>query len=198
MKKILLITSVLFWVLSQPVCSQEAPQPRPKDWSVFAGLGILSAADLLDRNLSQDLDGYDNYQYRMGICAGVNYRLTPRWSASFIWNRGGAVATKSSFSHGKYKKKTTLYNSYSIVLERRFALSATHYFYWGIGLGTAQVTAEKTPVSSKESIEKTTTGRVLLQVKPIGVCYDVKRVKSYVEIGLISLPLVTAGIKVQL
>lgn len=85
----------------------------------------MSAADLLDRHLSQDLDGYDDYQYRMGILAAVQYRWSRRWGVAFIWNTGGTTAKTTAFSHGKYKKRTASFQSFSLVFERRFSSGPT-------------------------------------------------------------------------
>ena len=201
MKKIEFLFLALFATMSPHIKAQQAPEGRPTELSVSFGLGFWSGTDLLDRYLSQDLDGYDHYQYRLGILAAVQYRWSRRWGTAFIWNSGGTTAKKdASFfgSHGKYKKRTTSFQSFSLIFERRFSIRPNRYFYWGFGLGTVQQKVEKTPSLSTESVEKTTHWGITPQIKPIGMCYDAKRVKTFLEMGLFSLPLVTGGIKVQL
>lgn len=198
MKKTLLALILLFSAVFGPILAQETPGSRPTELSVSVGIGALSGSDLLDRYLSQDLDGYDDYQYRMGILAAVQYRWSQRWGAALIWNTGGTTAKTDAFSHGKYKKRTATFQSFSLVFERRFSIRANHYFYYGFGLGAVQRKIEKIPAASSENVVNTSHWGITPQVKPIGMCYDAKRVKSFLEMGLFSLPLVTGGIKVRL
>lgn len=198
MKKTLFAIFIVFNTIFHPILAQEVPVGRPTEFSVSVGIGAMSAADLLDRHLSQDLDGYDDYQYRMGILAAVQYRWSRRWGAAFIWNTGGTTAKTTAFSHGKYKKRTASFQSFSLVFERRFSIRPNRYLYYGFGLGAVQREIEKIPAASSGDVVQTTHWGITPQVKPIGVCYDAKRVKSFLEMGLFSLPLVTGGIKVRL
>jgi hypothetical protein len=199
--KRLFIYFVLCSLVPLPDITAQETLPKtaaPNGYALEMGAGILSATDLLDRHLSQDLDGYKDFQYKIGLTASVQYQWGQRWGMNISWNRGGSTATKTSFGSGKYKKRDRTVHSFSLLFERRFGIRAHHYFYWGVGLGVSATHEEKTPTVSAAEIIKTNHIGFWPQWKPIGVSFRGERVTPYFETGMFSLPLVTGGLRVRL
>jgi hypothetical protein len=65
-------------------------------------------------------------------------------------------------------------------------------------VGASYSTTEKVPYLSSSKVEKSSSLSIWPQWKPIGVCLGNERVKPYLELGLFSLPLVSAGLKVRI
>ncbi len=197
MKRISIVLFLLFWATATALYAQQT-ESRPHKVSLSAGIGVLTGLDLIDRHLSQDLDGYKSFQYKLGYSAAVRFRSSERWSVALAWNRGGSDATKTGSGSGKYKERTVTLNSFSLLFERRFVVRYDSYFYWGIGVGVINRVEEKTPYLSSNPVERTSRLGVWPQWKPIGVCLGHGPVKPYFELGLFSLPLVSGGVTVQL
>ncbi len=171
---------------------------KPEGLALSFGGGFQTGKDLIDRNLSQEADAKSG-QAKIGISAAISYRENRHWGATLIWNRGGSYYFKSGLlGSGNYKEKSTVFNCFSLLFERRFAIRADSYLYWGIGVGASYSTTEKVPYLSSSKVEKSSSLSIWPQWKPIGVCLGNERVKPYLELGLFSLPLVSAGLKVRI
>ena len=197
MKRISIVLFFLFWATATALFAQQAA-PRPHKVSLSVGAGALTGLDLVDRHLSQDLDGYKNFQYKLGYSAAFRFRTSEKWSVAFTWNHAGTDATKTGSGSGKYKERTVVSNSFSVLFERRFAVRYDSYLYWGIGVGAVNRVEEKTPVLSSNPVERSSRLGVWPQWKPIGVCLGSGPVKPYFELGLFSLPLLSGGVTVRL
>lgn len=191
---ILLVVSAQFFISE----AQETPPAAEKGFALSAGVGILSATDVLDRHLSQDLDGYKNFQYKIGFNVAAQYQLAEHWGINISWTRGGTTATKTTYGSGKYKQRDVTENSFSLLFERRFSIHPHHYFYWGIGGGILFINEEKVPTALNAETEKSDFVGAWPQWKPIGVCFSGSKLTPYFETGLFSLPLFTAGLRMQL
>ena len=166
-------------------------------WSVALGLGLPSSVDLIGHELSQDLSAYKSFRYRVGIAVNIRYEWSNKWSVCAVWNRSGSVAVREATPKFQYTLRRITGNSFSVLFERRFAVSDKSFFYTRFGGGLYAEHHDKPSNSTGRRIQFTNT-IPMPQITPVGVSSNTDRLLVFLETGLFTLPLLQGGFRWRL